>query len=191
MINSIFGVDCTAELFPAKKTLTARMPRSRRTIHARVIVEIDRRPCAGVKETGQMEISTERKGDVLVAGAQDRIDGANAREFQEALQAVIDDSDRAVVLDLEQLTYISSAGLRVILLMGRMLQRQNGKFRCLLTLGTGPRGLQHQWLRQDHPDPRLSGRGRRCAEGMMGSPARGSRHWRPLDRGVWRSSTTA
>ena len=69
-----------------------------------------------------MEISTERKGDVLVAGAQDRIDGANAREFQEALQAVIDDSDRAVVLDLEQLTYISSAGLRVILLMGRMLQ---------------------------------------------------------------------
>jgi anti-anti-sigma factor len=104
------------------------MPRSRRTIHARVIVEIDRRPCAGVKETGLMEISTERKGDVLVAGAQDRIDGANAREFQEALQAVIDDSDRAVVLDLEQLTYISSAGLRVILLMGRMLQRQNGNF---------------------------------------------------------------
>ena len=75
-----------------------------------------------------MEISTERRGDVLVAGAQDRIDGTNAREFHEALQAVIDDSDRAVVLDLEQLTYISSAGLRVILLMGRMLQGQNGSF---------------------------------------------------------------
>ena len=81
-----------------------------------------------------MEIRTERKGEVLVAGANDRIDGANAREFQEALQSVIQDNDRAVVLDLGQLTYISSAGLRVILLVGKMLQRQNGNLAvCSLT----------------------------------------------------------
>ena len=81
-----------------------------------------------------MEINTERKGEVLVAGANDRIDGANAREFQEALQSVIQDDDKAVVLDLGQLTYISSAGLRVILLVGKMLQRQNGNLAvCSLT----------------------------------------------------------
>ena len=73
-----------------------------------------------------MEISTERKGRVLIAKTEDRVDGANAREFQDALQAVISEDDQAVVLDLERLTYISSAGLRVILMIARTLQRQEG-----------------------------------------------------------------
>ena len=73
-----------------------------------------------------MEISTERKGEVLVARSGDRVDGANAQEFQDALQGAIEDSDRAVILDMERLTYISSAGLRVILLIARTLQRQDG-----------------------------------------------------------------
>ena len=72
-----------------------------------------------------MEISTELRGEVLIARAQDRIDGANAREFQEALQAVVDEHNVAMVLDMEDLTYISSAGLRVILLIARVLQRDN------------------------------------------------------------------
>ena len=73
-----------------------------------------------------MEISTERKGSALVATTEERIDGVNARAFQDALQAAIEDTDRAVILDLRQLTYISSAGLRVILLIARTLQRQDG-----------------------------------------------------------------
>ena len=73
-----------------------------------------------------MEIMTEREGGVLIARTADRIDGLNARAFEDALQAAISDCDRAVVLDLGQLTYISSAGLRVILLIAKMLQRQDG-----------------------------------------------------------------
>ena len=73
-----------------------------------------------------MEIGTERKGSALVVTTEERVDGANARAFQDALQAVIEDTDRAVVIDLGQLTYISSAGLRVILLVARTLQRQDG-----------------------------------------------------------------
>ena len=75
-----------------------------------------------------MEIKTEQKGGVLVALTEDRVDGSNAREFQEALQAVTKDADNAFLLDMEQLTYISSAGLRVILLIARTLQSQNTKF---------------------------------------------------------------
>ncbi len=78
------------------------------------------------KGTDEMEISTERKGSVLVATTEERIDGVNARAFQDALQAAIEDTDRAVIIDLSQLTYISSAGLRVILLIARTLQRQDG-----------------------------------------------------------------
>ena len=73
-----------------------------------------------------METRTDRTGGVLVVRTEDRLDGVNAREFQDALQGVIDDSDRAVILDLGRLTYISSAGLRVILLVAKTLQRQDG-----------------------------------------------------------------
>ena len=75
-----------------------------------------------------MEINTEQKGGVLVALTEDRVDGSNAREFQEALQAVIKDTDNAFLLNMERLTYISSAGLRVILLVARTLQGKNTKF---------------------------------------------------------------
>lgn len=75
-----------------------------------------------------MKVTIEREGETLVAMAEDRVDGTNASEFQQALEAAITESDRIVVLDCEQLTYISSAGLRVVLLTARALQRQNSKF---------------------------------------------------------------
>ena len=75
-----------------------------------------------------MGVETERVGDILIAKMGGRVDGANAREFQVALEAVIDPGERAVILDMEQLSYISSAGLRVILLTARALQDRNAKF---------------------------------------------------------------
>ncbi|MCE2464456.1 MAG: STAS domain-containing protein [Dehalococcoidia bacterium] len=75
-----------------------------------------------------MDLNTERQGDILIAKADGRVDGANAREFQAALDAAINDSERAVILDMEHLSYISSAGLRVILLTAKTLQTQNAKF---------------------------------------------------------------
>ena len=75
-----------------------------------------------------MKVTIERDGDTLVAMAEDRVDGTNASEFQQALEAAISDADRIVILDCDQLSYISSAGLRVILLTARALQRQNSKF---------------------------------------------------------------
>ncbi len=75
-----------------------------------------------------MGVTTERQGDTLIAKTEGRVDGANAREFQVALEAAIDASERAVILDLEQLSYISSAGLRVILLVARTLRSQKAKF---------------------------------------------------------------
>ena len=56
------------------------------------------------------------------------MDGTNAREFQPDFEAAIDASERAVILDMKDLSYISSAGLRVILLTAKTLQNQNAKF---------------------------------------------------------------
>ena len=75
-----------------------------------------------------MEIDTVRENGALIAKAEGRVDGSNAREFQDALTAAIGESDRIVVLDLEQLSYISSAGLRVILLTAKNLEQKQAKF---------------------------------------------------------------
>ena len=72
-----------------------------------------------------MELNVVRDGGTVVVGAGERIDGTNAREFQSALEAAIEETDRAVILDLADLTYISSAGLRVILLIAKTLRKRN------------------------------------------------------------------
>lgn len=72
-----------------------------------------------------MAINIERDGGTVIAKIDGRLDGANAQEFQGDLTASIEDSDRAVILDFENLSYISSAGLRVILITAKALRRQN------------------------------------------------------------------
>ena len=108
-----------------------------------------------------MNVESRREGTNLVLMADGRVDGTNATEFQDAMKSEIVDSDRAVILDLENLTYISSAGLRVVLLIAKDLAeagRQNGGLR-LVRAREG--SLRHQRLRQDHPHPRFPGRGHR------------------------------
>ena len=74
-----------------------------------------------------MNISSERHGGTLVAVTEGRVDGGNAVEFHEALEAAISPDDTGMVLDFEGISYISSAGLRVVLLVAKTLQRQNAK----------------------------------------------------------------
>ena len=75
-----------------------------------------------------MTLSYDRNDGFLVAEAEGRLDGSNAGEFQANLDGAIDDGDKAVVLDFTQVTYISSAGLRVVLMIAKKLERQNAKF---------------------------------------------------------------
>ena len=74
-----------------------------------------------------MEIQTERNSGTLIAKAEGRIDGVNARDFEEALKAAISADDNTVVMDLQGLSYISSAGLRVILLIAKTLRKRNAE----------------------------------------------------------------
>ena len=74
-----------------------------------------------------MDIQTERDNGTLIANATGRIDGVNARDFEEALKAAISMDDNTVVMDLEGLSYISSAGLRVILLIAKTLRKRNAE----------------------------------------------------------------
>lgn len=75
-----------------------------------------------------MNINTERDGGALVIKTEGRIDGSNASDFQGSVEAEISAEDKSLILDFEQLDYISSAGLRVILLIAKDLQQKGVKF---------------------------------------------------------------
>lgn len=75
-----------------------------------------------------MEVHTEREDGALIARVVGRVDGHNAREFESALHATLGQNDRALILDMQSLSYISSAGLRVILMAAKRLQSRGGSF---------------------------------------------------------------
>ena len=69
-----------------------------------------------------MELSTERRGDVVVAAVSGRIDPKSAGALQTTITAALQRSDRAVVLDFEQLVYIGNVGLRALRITARILR---------------------------------------------------------------------
>ena len=75
-----------------------------------------------------MAISTERDGSVLTIKTQGRIDGSNAADFLQSVEGVIDQNATGVILDFGGLTYISSAGLRIILLLAKDLRQRSVSF---------------------------------------------------------------
>lgn len=75
-----------------------------------------------------MEVTSERRGDAVIVYTEGRVDGSNASDFQDAMEAAIGEDDAAVVLNLAQLDYISSAGLRIILLSAKNLRRRDVQF---------------------------------------------------------------
>ena len=77
---------------------------------------------------GSSSLTTERSGQTLIISAKGRIDGANATEVQGVLSGAFEPGIKLMLLDLGGLTYISSAGLRVIMLTARTLDRSGAKF---------------------------------------------------------------
>lgn len=75
-----------------------------------------------------MAINTERDGSALIIRAGGRIDGSNAADFLSSVEGVIDQGDTGVILDFSELSYISSAGLRIILLIAKDLRQRDVKF---------------------------------------------------------------
>ena len=76
----------------------------------------------------RFELQAEEHEDTLVINVIGRIDGMNTKEFHSALQQTGQGHDgRAIILDLGDLSYISSAGLRSILLVAESMYRREIK----------------------------------------------------------------
>ena len=75
-----------------------------------------------------MEARTERLDGVVIVYVSGRLDGTNTGEFEEVIGAAAKDDDRAMVMDLENLTYISSVGLRAVLMTAKRRFRSEASF---------------------------------------------------------------
>lgn len=75
-----------------------------------------------------MELAQERDAGTNVISPAGRVDGSNSAEFHEALMTALSDDDQRVILDMGGTDYISSAGLRVLLLIAQHLSANSTPF---------------------------------------------------------------
>jgi anti-anti-sigma factor len=74
-----------------------------------------------------MEISEYETADIVTLSLSGRLDGTTAKTFQDAILGRIESGSHRLIIELSQLQYISSAGLRVFAIAGKRLNSVNGK----------------------------------------------------------------
>ena len=80
-----------------------------------------------------MQIYTSKEKDNLVMEVQGRLDAVTSGKLEEECQSWIDRGEKTMVMDLGGVDYISSAGLRAILILSRKLNGNGGEIRfCCL-----------------------------------------------------------
>ncbi len=73
-----------------------------------------------------MEITERREGAVAVLALEGRLDGEAERALVERVAALLDGGLRKIALDCGNLDYVSSAGLRALLLALRRVKSADG-----------------------------------------------------------------
>ena len=78
----------------------------------------------------------DQKKEYHVVAVEGRMDAVSAPEFEEFLNTLIDEGILKIIVDFENLDYISSAGLRSVLLTAKKVQSKNGSIRVVSLHGT-------------------------------------------------------
>jgi anti-anti-sigma factor len=76
-----------------------------------------------------MEITPRHHGDVLVLDMSGRLDTSTSGGAHDAVVGFAGSGAKRVVLNLDKLDYVTSAGLRVILTLAKLLQSSNGELK--------------------------------------------------------------
>ena len=75
-----------------------------------------------------VDVSLDRRDGVLFIAVSGRLESADATGFLKTVKAEIEKGDRALIMDFEQLRYISSAGLRVVYMAASELEKRYASF---------------------------------------------------------------
>ena len=74
-----------------------------------------------------MEFAEEQAGDVVIVKLAGRLDSAAARSAEDGFNAALAGAAPHLAVDMTKLDYISSAGLRVLLVVAKKVQQAKGK----------------------------------------------------------------
>lgn len=74
-----------------------------------------------------MDFQTRRENNAVIVTISGRLDAVTAPDYERKIREMIDSGNTYFVVDFEKLDYISSAGLRALLLMAKLLKEKDGR----------------------------------------------------------------
>jgi len=75
-----------------------------------------------------MEIELSEEKDFMIFKITGRLDTTTSDQLEREIKDHMTDKTKNVILDFENLNYISSAGLRVVLMLAKTINEKKGKF---------------------------------------------------------------
>ena len=75
-----------------------------------------------------MDIEITKSGDKAVVAIKGRLDTTNYNELDDKLAEILDNDGDKILLDLSEMEYISSSGLRILLMYLKKIKAMNGRF---------------------------------------------------------------
>ena len=76
-----------------------------------------------------MQISVKTANEVKVLAFEGRLDTQTSPDAQQRLTRLIEEGETKILVNLEKVDYISSAGLRVLLVVAKQLKTTDGELR--------------------------------------------------------------
>ncbi|MCY3625718.1 MAG: STAS domain-containing protein [Candidatus Dadabacteria bacterium] len=76
----------------------------------------------------KVQLQTERIEEVLILSLSGEVHGLDVHKLHDELRDATGGPDKLVLLDLEKLLYINSAGLSSVLMVAKRLQEKEAKF---------------------------------------------------------------
>jgi anti-anti-sigma factor len=76
-----------------------------------------------------LEFLPRNEEHAVVVAIGGRLDAVTSADFEKRMRELIDRGNDALIVDFERLDYISSAGLRALLVIGKTLKAKDGRIR--------------------------------------------------------------
>jgi len=74
-----------------------------------------------------MEVNISRESQTIIVRFSGRMDTPSAHEFTPQMDALVEEADKTIILDCTDLSYISSSGLRIFLILRKAATDKGGK----------------------------------------------------------------
>lgn len=79
------------------------------------------------KNVSPMDVVITQEGASLVCSLRGRLDTPSSQGVMDAIQPLLEQADREIIVDCQELTYISSSGLRILLTLRKETARRGGR----------------------------------------------------------------